>query len=444
MFRAKLTLLSALLFSTQLWAGEYITDIPSQSAINLDSEAGRSELASLLFEQKQSGQSEPILLEYSAQYDVSHLQIHLPALGGIGRVMGRIPLVGGIFNRIFREFDPPKTITLRAVLFPAVNATGFMLGVHGLQSNARWYFKSGQALAEKGVTSLFFDRRGSGMSDSITDANGRPMRGHVGSSAFDNLLNAPLDRAVGDPSEFLEDIQVSYEHLYLVRDMQNSAAPIHLYANCFGSRVALAYAGEWSNPEEGIASIIMTSPGTNMKKGELNSAQRIGALGPIEAYKDINLVDEDFTSNPVALSEMADDDLSLILRKVTNRFLLSAGGLTKKMKTVFKHKRLENVPALVVIPAQDKIIYTQETQQTFADNYPGPTLVSWLDTEHMIEFDDQARADFVNIVSQWIYNQDAGWAGFKGPANFSRQLQNQKQNGALPTMQADKLASYRD
>lgn len=446
MFKAKLfTVLAATLLSFNLSAGEYISDLSSAYSVNLDSEEGRAELASILAEQKQRQQSEPVILEYSAQYDVSNLKINLPIVGRIGRVLGRIPLIGGIFNRIFREADLPKTLKLRAVLFPAYSPKGYLLGVHGLQSNARWYSKSGEALAEKGITSLFFDRRGSGLSDSVTDGRGRPMRGHVSSSSLDHLLAGPLDLAIGDPAEFLEDIHVSYEHLYLVRDMQRSRAAIHLYANCFGSRVALAYASEWTHPTEGIASIIMTSPGTNMKKGEFRApVQRLGVLSPVEMYREVDLEDTDFTSNPVALEEMADEDLSLILREVTNRFLLSAGGVTKKMKSIFKNQHLAQIPALVVIPSEDKIIYTEETQQTFAANYPGPTLVSWLNTEHMIEFDDQAREDFVSMVSQWIYNQDAGWAGYKGPANYSLHLKAQSQNGQLPSMQVEKLATYRN
>lgn len=441
----KISLLSVGLLSLNLQAGEYISNISPRAAINLDSEEGRDELAALIEDQRQRSRVEPIVLEYSAQYDVSNLQIHLPLAGRIGRVLGHIPLVGGLFNRIFQELDPPKTITLRGILYPAANPKGYLLGVHGLQSNARWYNKSGIALAEKGITSLFFDRRGSGMSDSVLDGRGRPMRGHVSSSGLDHLLQGPMELALGDPSEFLEDIQVSYEHLYLVKDIQGSRAPIHLYANCFGARVALAYAGEWANPREGIASVIMTSPGTNMKKGDLRSAaERAGILAPVEAYQDIQLEDMDFTSNPVALAEMGDERLSLILRKVTNRFLLSAGGLTKKMRDVFKSDHLADLPALVVIPAQDKIIHTEATQQTFAENYPGSTLVTWLDTEHMIEFDDVARDNFVRVVSQWIYNQDAGWSGYKGPTNFAAHLKQQSQAGLLPKLQAEKLAAYRD
>ncbi len=446
MFKAKLfTVLLATLLTFNAWSGEYISDLSNATTVNLDTEEGRTELASILAVQKQRQQSEAVVLEYSAQYDVSNLKINIPVVGRIGRVLGHIPLIGGLFNRIFRETDLPKTLKLRAVLFPAVNPKGYLLGVHGLQSNARWYSKSGEALAEKGITSLFFDRRGSGMSESVTDGNGRPMRGHVSSSSLDHLLSGPLDLAIGDPAEFLEDIHVSYEHLYLVREMQGSRASIHLYANCFGSRVALAYAGEWEHPTDGIASVIMTSPGTNMKKGEFKSpVQRLGVLSPVEMYREVDLLDTDFTSNPVALEEMADEDLSLILREVTNRFLLSAGGVTKKMKAVFKNQRLSQVPALVVIPSKDKIIFTEETQQTFAANYPGPTLVSWLDTDHMIEFDDQARKDFVSLVSQWIYNQEAGWAGYKGPTNYSQHIKAQSQRGQLPSVMADKLAAYRN
>ncbi|MEZ4814492.1 MAG: alpha/beta fold hydrolase [Bdellovibrionota bacterium] len=435
--------LGAALLPLSVSASEYISEISPRTAVNLDSEQGRQELSEILYSQKLRGITEPVVLEYSAQYDVSNLQIHLPVVGQVGRVLGQIPIVGGLFHRIFGEFDPPKTLKLRALLFPALDPRGYLLGVHGLQSNARWYASSGQALAERGVTSLFYDRRGSGISDSVLDGNGRPMRGHVASTSLDHLIGLPFNQAVGDPSEFLEDIQVTYEHLYLVRSLQQSNAPIHLYANCFGARIALAYAGEWRRPEEGIASIIMTSPGTNMKKGEPNIGGRLGAVAPIEAYQRIPLEDVDFTSNPEALAEMGDDSHSLTLRKVTNRFLLSAAGLTKKMKSVFKNQKLAQVPALVFIPSKDKIIKTEETQQTFAENYPGPTLVTLLDTEHLIEFDDQARADFVEIVSQWIYNQNSGWAGYKGAANFASHLKVQAEEGKLPSLLSEKTKAYR-
>jgi pimeloyl-ACP methyl ester carboxylesterase len=270
------------------------------------------------------------------------------------------------------------------------------------------------------------------------------MRGHVASSSLDHLLGGPFNLAIGDSSEFLEDIHVSYEHLFLVRSMQGSNAPVHLYANCFGARIAFAYAQEWGTPSEGIASIITTSPGTNMKKGESASpAERVGVLSPIESYQDVQLEDTDFTSNPVALQEMADEDLSLILRQITNRFMLSARGLTKKMQQAFKTDTLQDVPALVIIPQQDKIIHTDATQATFADNYPGSTLVAWLDTEHMIEFDNQAQQDLVSIMSQWIYNQEQGWAGYRGAANFATHLKAQHRDSKLPKLVADKVTAYR-
>lgn len=40
-----------------------------------------------------------------------------------------------------------------------------VLGVHGLQSNGRWFNRTGTALAKQGISVMIYDRRGSGLSD---------------------------------------------------------------------------------------------------------------------------------------------------------------------------------------------------------------------------------------------------------------------------------------
>jgi hypothetical protein len=134
------------------------------------------------------------------------------------------------------------------------------LAVHGMQSNAAW-FHSGSYLAEQGIEVLAFDRRGSGMSLGA--------RGHV-----------------EDFSHFVQDMSGALEFL---RNRRKDV-PIHVHANCFGTRIAIPYMQDYmeretrailqaeyqeqnpsARPDEledisgfKFASVINTSPATHM------------------------------------------------------------------------------------------------------------------------------------------------------------------------------------
>lgn len=109
------------------------------------------------------------------------------------------------------EFCGP---TLRGYLFKSENPRALLLAVHGMQSNAAW-FLSGDHLAANGIEVLAFDRRGSGMSDGI--------KGHV-----------------KDTNEFMQDMTGAVEFL---RNKRRDV-PLHLHANCFGTRIAIPYMQE--------------------------------------------------------------------------------------------------------------------------------------------------------------------------------------------------------
>lgn len=102
--------------------------------------------------------------------------------------------------------------TIRGYHFKPEGAPkGLLLVVHGMQSNSAW-FLSGEFLAQAGFEVLAFDRRGAGISD-----------GHYGH--------------VSEFTELLDDVDASVEFLRAHR----TDIPMHLHANCFGTRIAIPY-----------------------------------------------------------------------------------------------------------------------------------------------------------------------------------------------------------
>lgn len=101
--------------------------------------------------------------------------------------------------------------TLRGYHFKAENPQALLLVVHGMQSNSAW-FLSGEELAANGIEVLAFDRRGSGISDGFS--------GHA--EDFNEIIN-DMDAAV----EYLRNNRLNL--------------PMHLHANCFGTRIAVPY-----------------------------------------------------------------------------------------------------------------------------------------------------------------------------------------------------------
>ncbi len=337
-----------------------------------------------------------------------------------------------------------SNVVLRAHYFKAENPKALVLGVHGLQSNGRWFMRTGTHLAKQGISLMVYDRRGSGLSDGIKpmarifflglldnfDPNYKApgvegLRGHV------NTSNIGLRRLVLNASkEFMSDIRVSYDKLKdLNEDYRNEKGDkldIHVLANCFGSRIAIPFADD-PGLFRSVKSLIVTAPATDMRPdADVTSLYKkvdiatpiIHFIGPTD-YTSTPLKDALFVSpsNP-AYNSIANDKVSLSLRYGTGDFFYATSKLNKKMEKAIGRLK---TPMLVVLGNQDKMVYNDRIRNRFASQYRGPGALLTFNSEHMLEFTPTAGQGFAEATARWVLsdastNDPTGFntAGLKG------------------------------
>lgn len=262
---------------------------------------------------------------------------------------------------------------LHGTYFPAHRPRAGLLLVHGLQSHARWFEVSPTAahLADAGVSCLAYDRRGSGRS------GGRS--GHTASA-----------------DEFGMDFAAAVAALRSELDTHaGPAAPLHVLANCFGTRVVLPYVA--AHPDA-IRSVILTAPATHMSRGaHYGLRQKLSILlAAADTYFPVPLRDEDFVSEGPALEWIRGDTLSL--RRVTAGFLRSANRLTRRMWHAIPQLR---VPLLVVLSLRDVLVDNDAIKERFVAPYAGPKEVVEYDTDHYVDF-TSAQPDFERRLEAWL------------------------------------------
>lgn len=311
-----------------------------------------------------------------------------------------------------------SNITLRAHYFKAVGKPkALVLGVHGLQSNARWFMKSGTALAEKGISVLVYDRRGSGLSDGNRrllklpiDFDPNPEEIKVAQGLRGDVRTGIILRrlVLNSAREFISDIDASYEKLVAlnknyVKADGKSALDVYILANCFGSRIAIPYALK----NKKIKSLIVTAPATDMKDeaniesifDKVNIAvPLIPILSPPDYLKS-PLQDSYFVSpsNP-AYSEIANNSVSLSLRYATGDFYWATRSLTSKME---KGLSKLDIPLLIVLGSDDKMVDNDLIKERFRREYQAAGKIITLQSEHLIEF-TKAGPAFNEATSRWI------------------------------------------
>ncbi|MEZ4814018.1 MAG: alpha/beta hydrolase [Bdellovibrionota bacterium] len=312
-----------------------------------------------------------------------------------------------------------SNIVLRAHYFKAVGAKpkALVLGVHGLQSNARWFMQSGTALAKQGISVLVYDRRGSGLSDGNKRFFGLPidfdpnpneikvaegLRGHVKTGII-------LKRLVfNSAKQFMSDIDASFKKLVELnkdysKDDGKSELDVYILANCFGSRIAIPYAK--SNKK--IKSLIVTAPATDMDpRANVESIidkvdialPLFHFLGP-EDYIKSPLQDSYFVSpeNP-AYAGIVNNKVSLSLRYATGDFFWATRSLTKKM---YKDIPKLEIPMLIFLGSNDMMVDNEAIKNRFRDDYQADGKIVTLRAEHMLEF-TPAGSSFFKTTAQWI------------------------------------------
>jgi alpha-beta hydrolase superfamily lysophospholipase len=268
-------------------------------------------------------------------------------------------------------FKSRDNTDLSALLFKAENPKALLLVVHGMQSNAEWFRSSGKFLSEKGVSVLAFDRRGSGKSGGLP--------GHA-----------------DKPQDFIDDIHAAYYSL--IKHGGDAKAPVHLYANCFGSRVAFPYA---ALRPEAFRSIIVTSPATDMsKEADYSLGEKLKILTTPNKlrYFATPLVDEHFSTHWEVLRWIGNDEKSLSVRFVTKSFLSSARTLTGSMYDAVK--KLE-VPLYVILADKDRVVNNAKIEARFEKNYQGELKIETLCSEHLLEMGESYQSYQAKML-EWI------------------------------------------
>lgn len=257
---------------------------------------------------------------------------------------------------------------LSGILQTADQPRALLLVVHGLQSHAEW-FLSRQYLAERGITSLAFDRRGSGKSGG--------MRGHADS-----------------PDGLLDDVTSAYAEL----KKQGPELPIHLHLNCFATRIGFPFVA--ANPSY-FTSMIVTAPATHMNpKAEYSDLEKLRILlGESRKYFHTPLFDELFVTNDKGLEWIKNDQSSL--RMVTFGFLRTAKKLSEKMNEVIPKLQL---PMLLILAEQDRIVLNDKIETEFFTKYAGPKELLKLDSEHALELSTNAQR-YHEEMARWILSR---------------------------------------
>lgn len=270
-------------------------------------------------------------------------------------------------------FESRDGTPLRASLWRAKQPEAGLLIVHGMQSHAGWFEVSATAeeIAAAGVTVLAYDRRGSGRS------GGTP--GHVDSADV-----------------FLEDLTAA--RTALTRELAEhgaAAVPLHVLANCFGTRIVLPYLH--AHPDS-FQSAVLTAPAIRMSRAadyDFGTKLHIFFAGRERRFP-TPLEDELFVSTGPFLDWIRGD--ALALRQVTAGFLRSTSQITRRMN---KAARAIDTPMLVVLGSRDAMVINSAIRSDFVARYRGPIEVIELDTEHYVDFTDQQPA-LAKAVSEWI------------------------------------------
>ncbi len=285
----------------------------------------------------------------------------------LGDLRESTPLVESV------SFESADGTRLHGSLWRAERPGAGLLIVHGLESHAGWFERSGtpERLAAAGVTVLAYDRRGSGRSDGV--------RG-----------DTPSAQAM------LEDLAAARSALARALATQGAGnAPLHALANCFGTRLLLPFA---ARDPRAFVSLALTAPATRMSRAaDYGAGEKLKiVLSPGDRRFATPVEDELFVDAGPALEWIRADPLAL--REVTARFLRATARLTREMK---RAARTLEIPALVVLGSRDAMVDNARIRADFVARYRGPVEVLELDAEHYVDFTPRQR-DLAAALATWI------------------------------------------
>lgn len=247
---------------------------------------------------------------------------------------------------------------------------GAVLYLHGIQSHGGWYEQSGGLLAERGLTVVMPDRRGSGMN--------QEQRGHVESAI----------RCLGDAQEALQT---------LLRTTGFASA--HVVGVSWGGKLASALAA--ASPEK-VRALTLVAPGL-FPRVDMTAAAKIrvamALVNDRHRLFDIPLSDPRlFTANPDRIKFLEED--RLMLRQVSAAFLLASRQLDRRARHVRRSGWRGGVH--LMLAGRDKIIDNERTQRWLVDlGFPDVRVSTYPDGEHTLEFEVD-NSSFLKAMAEWI------------------------------------------
>jgi len=247
---------------------------------------------------------------------------------------------------------------------------GAVLYFHGIQSHGEWYERSGAHLAERGMTVLMPDRRGSGQN--------HEQRGHVES----------VERCVQDGVDALN---------VLCEASGRDAA--HVVGVSWGGKLAVALAAAAARR---IRSLTLVAPGL-FPKVDLSSSEKFRvAMSMVNARSrmfDIPLNDPRlFTANPERIRYVEHDAHRLL--QVSASFLIATRRLDRRVQRLGASGWRGGLH--VFLAGRDRIIDNERTRRWLRD-LPSPDrqISEYPEAEHTLEFEADPRP-FFEALADWI------------------------------------------
>ncbi len=276
-------------------------------------------------------------------------------------------------------------LKMHGLLFKAQQPKAVLIAIHGMQSHSGWFF-SGPELAEQGITTLAYDRLGSGLSEG--------KRGHT---------------YTGD--DFLDDLSAAIRK---AKELEPDL-PIHLHANCFGVRIAIPYLVERDLLTE-VRSVIFTAPGVAMSaQADFSFSEKLcipliangfalgncAALSPEPFYVRSPLEDTLFVSNGPWLTDFVNTD-PYALRATTASFLMAAKQLTERMNGAIQNQKFKT-PMLMVLGQNDAMVKNAKINQLLYVPHSSDKKRLVLPCEHVLDFCGEASVNvYRNAMAEWI------------------------------------------
>ena len=248
---------------------------------------------------------------------------------------------------------------------PDMPPRAIVVCVHGIQSHAGWYWRSCEALVNRGYEVCFLDRRGSGTNSES--------RGDTPS--FRRLLD--------DIAEYLQK--------------RRGDRPIVLLAISWGGKLAAALQRRYPGLVDALA---LFCPGFCPKVG-LPFPRRL-AIAVTRLVKPRHLFDiplsepELFTANPGFLQFLRNDDVSL--RRATARFLVESVRLDAYLRWFPPQITM---PVLLMLAGQDRIIDNRATRAFVERLVIGDVkVIEYPQAHHTLEF--EPGMPFLSDLLAWL------------------------------------------